>query len=148
MCQIQGAATTAYFLVRLGASNEADGALHSSLRWNEKNQYAYVLRRRKMCQMQGAATTAYFLVRLGVSADADGALYCVPTIELRTCYSISAKYSKAKAYPLNPSPQICPTQAGAVTDLWRNSSRWWILLICTSIVGIFTAFKASRIAML
>ena len=39
-----------------------------------------------------------------------------------------------------------PTQAGAVTDLWRNSSRWWTLEMWTSMQGTWTAFRASRIA--
>lgn len=50
--------------------------------------------------------------------DVDERRWCVMLhLYDRTPHSTPARYSKAKAYPLNPSPQICPTQAGAVTDL-------------------------------
>ncbi len=45
-----------------------------------------------------------------------------------------------------PNPQSVAFATGAMWEKWRKSSRAKILLMCTSITGMFTAATASRIA--
>ena len=49
----------------------------------------------------------------------------------------------ASRYESSPNPIIEPATAAAIMDLWRYSSRAWILEMCTSTTGAGTARMAS-----
>jgi hypothetical protein len=63
-------------------------------------------------------------------------------------FKCSRQNSTAALYPYVPNPQITPTALSLNQLLFLHSSLAWILLICTSTNGIFTASRASLNAIL